>query len=181
MTHTIITLKEYNTLPEDTRITIDNSNSILKVKYVDPEFPTLHITEKGNWIDLKCISDYTIKKGESTFINLGVAMKLPIGYEALLVPRSGTFRKYGLLQTNGIGIIDNSFSGNDDIWQMQVYATADTEIKKGERLCQFRLMPTMETLFSSTNSFMSYGPGLMVVEVEELDSINRGGFGSSGR
>ena len=70
MTHTIITLKEYNTLPEEMKVTIQNSNSILKVKYVDPEFPTLNVTEKGNWIDLKCISEYTIKKGESEFINL---------------------------------------------------------------------------------------------------------------
>ena len=109
-------------------------------------------------------------------------MKLPAGYEALLAPRSGTFRKYGLLQTTGIGIIDDSFSGNDDIWQMQVYATADTEIKKGERLCQFRLMPTMETLFTGKNSLMPFGkPGLTIVEVENLDSVNRGGFGSSGR
>ena len=182
MKHELITLKEYNALPTDMQITIQNSKSILRVKYVDPDFPTLHIEEKGNWIDLKCIEDYTLKAGESAFINLGVAMKPPIGYEAHLAPRSGTFRKYGLLQTNGVGVIDDSYSGNDDIWMMPVYATQDTVIKKGERLCQFRLFPTMETMFSGNSTFMPFNHCMLtIVEVEKLDDTNRGGFGSSGR
>ena len=158
---------------------IKNSDNTLKIKYTDVDYPTLQINENGDWIDIKCAQDYILKAGESVKINLGVAMKLPEGYEAHLVPRSGTFDKYGVIQTNGIGIIDNSYSGNNDIWKMPVYAMRDTEIKKGERLCQFRLMPKMNQPFIGTLGFG--GVNLNIVEVLELDSKDRGGFGSTGR
>ena len=185
----IDTMKQINYSDEMINKILSNPVSILKVRYVDPEFPTLYFNENGNWIDLKCTKDYSLKAGESEFIDLGVAMKLPRGCEAHLLPRSGTFRKYGLLQTNGTGIIDDSYSGNDDIWKMNVYATRDTEIKKGERLCQFRLFPTMEALFSGSfaNCFAANsfgfgikGPGLTILVVDKLDDVNRGGFGSTG-
>ena len=166
---------------------IEHSKSLIRVKYVDPDFPTIHISDNGNWIDLKCTKDYEIKQGESAFISLGVAMKLPKDYEAHLLPRSGTFKKYGLMQTNGTGIIDNSYSGNDDIWMMQVYATRDTFVKKGERLCQFRLFRTMEAELCDIREddlswFTTFGSKqIIILEVEELDDVNRGGFGSSGR
>jgi len=150
-----------------------DSACVILVKYSDPEFPTLQINKNGDWIDIKCVKDYHIKKGTSELIDLGVAMKLPEGYEAWLVPRSGTFKKYGLIQTNGIGIIDNSYSGNDDIWRMPVHALdRDADIAKGERLCQFRLVPTMKTVNRLGVSF---------TEVSNLDETNRGGFGSTGR
>jgi dUTP pyrophosphatase len=108
-------------------------------------------------------------------------MRLPEGYEAHLVPRSSTFKKYGLIQTNGIGIIDNSYSGNNDIWKMPVHALdRDVEIRKGERICQFRLMPTMDSLNVSK---IQYLPGIKswIFVVDDLQSIDRGGFGSTGR
>ena len=164
---------------------IKSSKSILRIRYQDPEFPTLHITENGNWIDLKCAEDYTIRQGESLKINLGVAMKLPAGCEAHLVPRSGTFDKYGLIQTNGTGIIDNSYSGTNDIWKMPVYATRDTVVHKGDRLCQFRLFKTMEEELFGNNLpndwFSSFGASkLMILEMTTLDDVDRGGFGSTG-
>lgn len=172
MEFTIMNQQEFDNLDA---VLYSKKDSCLKVKYLNPDFPTLQINKNGDWIDLKCAENYSIKKGESALINLGVAMKLPKGYEAHLVPRSGTFKKYGLIQTNSIGIIDNSYSGNNDIWKMPVYAlTSDVEILKGERLCQFRLMPIMghrddDHLFP------------VIIVVDDLDSIDRGGFGSTGR
>ena len=165
--------------PEVYEIT-KKSNNTLKVKYSDIDFPTLQINENGDWIDIKCAKDYDLHAGESAKIDLGVAMKLPEGYEAWLAPRSSTFDKYGIIQTNSIGVIDNSYSGNNDIWKMPVYAMRDTVIKKGDRLCQFRLVPKMSQLFNGlTSGFgISY---LKIVEVLELDSNDRGGFGSTGR
>ena len=168
------------------REVIDHSRALIKVRYENPEFPTIHVEPKGNWIDLKCTQDYELKAGDSALINLGVAMKLPEGFEAYLAPRSGTFKKYGLMQTNSVGIIDNSYSGTNDIWKMPVHATRDTIVKKGERLCQFRLARTMESeLFEPANAtdwFTSFSAGqLIILEVDTLDDIDRGGFGSSGR
>ena len=105
-------------------------------------------------------------------------MRLPDGYEAHLVPRSGTFKKYGLIQTNSIGIIDNSYSGNNDIWKMPVYALdRDVEIQKGERLCQFRLMPTLSNMCSIATVKMKN----VIIVVDNLSDTDRGGFGSTGR
>lgn len=165
---------------EDLKEVLNKYPVVLKIRYADKEFPTLQMSEKGDWIDLKATKDYDIKAGESEFIDLGVAMKLPENYEAWLVPRSGTFRKYGLMQTNGIGIIDNSYSGNNDIWRMPVYATRDTKISKGERLCQFRLVERMSVIFSPVSITQSHCD-LLILETDQLDDIDRGGFGSTGR
>ena len=159
------------------------ANNTLKVKYSNTDFPTLQINENGDWIDIKCSEDYSLKAGESIKINLGVAMKLPEGCEAHLVPRSSTFDKYGVIQTNSMGIIDNSYSGNNDIWKMPVYATRDVEIKKGDRLCQFRLEIKMSQLFKGGCIPGGYNSAsqLHIIEVLELTDPDRGGFGSSGR
>lgn len=174
-----IQLEEYLKMSYETQQLIKMAKNDLRilVKYEDPSFKTLHITEKGNWIDIKCAEDYIIQKDEFYKLNLGIAMKLPDGYEAYLAPRSGTFEKYGLIQTNSIGIIDNSYSGNNDIWKMPVYATRDSVICKGERLCQFRIAPTMESMAYHHSASI----GMLIVEVDTLDDDDRGGFGSSGR
>ena len=109
----------------------------------------------------------TLKKGEFALIPLGVGMILPEGYEAHIVPRSSTFKNWKILQVNSTGIIDNSYSGDDDQWMMPVYATEDTEIKKGDRICQFRIMEKM--------------PHIEIEEVEHLNIKSRGGFGSTGK
>lgn len=136
----------------------------VKVKYVGAnEISKLKI---GDWIDLSAAEDVEIKKGAYQQISLGVAMKLPRGYEAHIVPRSSTFKKYGILQTNGIGIIDNSYCGENDIWQFPAFALRDTAIKKGERICQFRIVKKMRPLKLKT--------------VYHLNKNSRGGFGSTG-
>ena len=126
----------------------------------------IHPLPNGDWIDLRAAKDYTLYPGDFVLIDLGVSMKLPDGYEAHLAPRSSTFKKWGIIQTNAVGVIDNSFSGNNDVWCMPVYATRITTIHKNDRIAQFRIMPKM--------------PPVDIVEVDSLDSSDRGGFGSTG-
>ena len=124
------------------------------------------IAGKSDWYDLSASERTELKKGDFALIPLGVAMKLPDGYEAHLVPRSSTFKNFGLLQTNGIGIVDNSYCGDNDMWRMPVYATRDTVVEKGDRIAQFRLVKNQ--------------PEAEFIEVEELGAPDRGGFGSTG-
>jgi len=121
---------------------------------------------KGDWIDLCSNETKELKKGEFALIHLGVGMKLPDGFEAHLAPRSSTFKKWHILQTNSVGVIDNSYSGDNDEWMMPVYATEDTKIERGDRICQFRIMERQSEV--------------SLVTVEHLDETDRGGFGSSG-
>ena len=120
----------------------------------------------GDWIDLRAAEDVHLFGGSDTLIPLGVSMKLPEGYEAHIVPRSSTYLKYKIMQTNSVGIIDNSYSGDDDIWKMPVLAFDETTIHKNDRICQFRIVKRM--------------PDVEIVEVDHLDGENRGGFGSTG-
>ena len=103
---------------------------------------------------------------DSKIISLGISMKLPEGYEAHIVPRSSTFKKWGILQTNGIGIIDESYCGENDVWKFPALAMRSTTIFKGDRICQFRIMPKM--------------PEVVFTEVEQMNDLDRGGFGSTG-
>ena len=142
-----------------------NNNFTIQVLYHRNIEPISKIVQ-GDWIDLRVAQNYSLKQGDFALIDLGISMKLPEGYEAYIAPRSSTFKKYGLIQTNSIGIIDNSYCGNNDIWMMPVYATKDVELKINDRICQFRIMKKMPTLEFKT--------------VQQLSSINRGGFGSTG-
>lgn len=139
----------------------------LKIKYFDKDIEKIKKTKKGDWIDLRSAVDKVLKKGEFALIPLGVGMILPDGYEAHIVPRSSTFKNWKILQVNSTGIIDNSYSGENDQWMMAVYATEDTEIKKNDRICQFRIIKKM--------------PELDIEEVEHLNKESRGGFGSTGK
>lgn len=121
----------------------------------------------GDWIDLRSAEDVTMKAGQYKAIPLGVAMELPAGYEALVAPRSSTFKKYGIIMANSIGIIDESFKGDQDEWHFVAYAVRDTEIKKNERICQFRII--------------QHQPLIHLKEVEHLGNADRGGIGSTGR
>ena len=127
----------------------------------------MKMTDKGDWCDCFSYEDVTLKKGEYGYVNLGFACQLPAGYEAHLAPRSSTFKHFGVIQTNGVGIIDESFNSNADLWMMPVYAMRDTVIKKGERPCQFRIMKKQ--------------PKIEFEEVKDLHNETRGGFGSTGR
>lgn len=122
--------------------------------------------EKGDWIDLRSNETISLKKGESKLIRLGVGMKLPEGHEAHLAPRSSTFKTWHILQTNSTGIIDNGYSGDEDEWMMPVYAIEETTIHRGDRICQFRIIEKQ--------------PEVTFTEVESLDAVSRGGFGSTG-
>ena len=117
-----------------------NFSKIIKIKYKEGVEP-ITILPNGDWIDLRCAEDTTLKAGEFKYIPLGVAMQLPEGFEAIVVPRSSTFAKYGVLQTNSIGVIDNSYCGNNDWWHFPALAMRDTFIPKNARICQFRLLP----------------------------------------
>lgn len=122
--------------------------------------------ENGDWLDLRAAETIEMKTGDFKLISLGVSMKLPQGYEAHIVPRSSTFKNFGILQTNSCGIIDNSYSGTNDIWKFPALAMRDTVIHEGDRICQFRIVDKQ--------------PELHFNEVDELNSVDRGGFGSTG-
>ena len=140
----------------------------IKVKYfVDGIDELCAVAGKSDWIDLHAAEEVTLKAGEFRLIPLGVAMALPEGYEAHIVPRSSTFKNYGILQTNSMGVVDCSYCGDNDQWRMPVYATRDVTIEKGARICQFRIMKNQ--------------PQLEFLTVDHLDGPDRGGFGSTGK
>ncbi len=136
------------------------------VQYHNPALERIEKLTVGDWIDLRAAETVSLKAGEFRIISLGVSMRLPDGYEAHIVPRSSTFKKWGILQANHMGVIDNSYSGPDDVWGMPVLAMRDTVINLNDRICQFRIMERM--------------PAVEIVEVEQLEGENRGGFGSTG-
>lgn len=140
----------------------------IKVKYfVDGIDELCYVAGKSDWIDLHAAETVTLKAGEFQLIPLGVAIALPEGYEAHIVPRSSTFKNYGILQTNSMGVVDCSYCGDNDQWRMPVYATRDVTIEKNARICQFRIMQNQ--------------PPLIFSRVEHLDGPDRGGFGSTGK
>ena len=113
----------------------------IRIKYFNDKLEKLdYIDGKSDWIDLRSAEDVDLKEGEFHLVPLGVAMQLPEGYEAHVVPRSSTFKKFGIIQTNHMGVIDNSYCGDNDEWKYPVYAVRDTHISRGDRLCQFRIM-----------------------------------------
>lgn len=141
----------------------------IKVKYFTDKIEKLKYIggEKSNWIDLRSAEDVILKCGESKLIPLGVAMELPTGYEAHIVPRSSTFKNFGVIQTNHMGVIDESYCGDKDQWYMPVYALRDTKIHVNDRICQFRIV--------------KHQPQINFNEVNSLENNNRGGFGSTGK
>lgn len=138
----------------------------IKIKYFS-DIEKVQKISVGDWIDLRSAIDIDLAEGEYKLIPLGVGMKLPDEYEAVVVPRSSTFKTWGVLQTNSFGVIDNSYSGNNDQWRFPAYATRETKISKNDRICQFRIQKIMGKV-----EFM---------EVDNLDEISRGGLGSTGK
>lgn len=142
----------------------------IKIKYLRNIEPIESVTN-GDWIDLRCAEDITVYSGQYKMIPLGVAMELPEGYEAIIVPRSSTFKKYHLLQANSVGVVDESYCGNEDEWMFPVYYPSEAlalavDIPKNTRICQFRIV--------------KHQPDINFETVTELNSTNRGGFGSTG-
>ena len=138
----------------------------IKVKYHADILP-LEMNEKGDWVDLRAAQDMKLWEGCSYRIPLGISVELPERYEAHIAPRSSTFKNWGIIQTNSVGIIDNSYCGDNDIWMMPVYATRFAEIKKNDRICQFRIVEKQ--------------PHLEFEAVAHLGNEDRGGFGITGR
>lgn len=140
---------------------------IIYIVYHNKNLEKIKKFKNGDWIDLRAAETVEMKAGESRLISLGISMKLPDGYEAHVAPRSSTFKNFGITQTNSLGIIDNSYSGTNDIWRFPALAHRDTVINEGDRICQFRIIEKQ--------------PELYFDEVDELDSVDRGGFGSTGK
>lgn len=165
----------------------------IKVKYFSDDYPRLEKLEKGDWIDLRIDNIKNVelngesfdfskfigieqlknglsipyKKGTIIKFGLGVAMELPEGYEALIAPRSSTFKRWGLLQTNTPGVIDNVYNGDNDEWGIEFLATRDGVIDRHDRVCQFRIQKNQ--------------PKFKFTEVEHLGNEDRGGYGTTGR
>jgi len=136
------------------------------IKYHSDDIEKIEKIEVGDWIDLRAAETVTLSKGEYALISLGISMRLPDGYEAHVVPRSSTFKKWGVIQTNSMGVIDNSYSGTNDIWRFPALAIRDTTIHKNDRICQFRIVATQ--------------PEINFKTVDQLDKVDRCGFGSTG-
>lgn len=140
----------------------------LKIKYLnDTIVPLEYIDGKSDWIDLRAAERVELKAGEFRLIHLGVAIQLPAGYEAHIVPRSSTFKNYGILQANSMGIIDETYCGPNDWYRFPALAMRDTVIEVNDRICQFRIM--------------KHQPQIVFEEVTELSGTDRGGFGSTGK
>lgn len=146
----------------------ENKPLEIKIKYHNhmQDLPHIEKIEKGDWIDLRSSKEYTLFMADFEMIDLGVSMQLPDGYEAIVAPRSSLYKRHGLIVVNSIGIIDNSYSGTNDVWKLPVLCLkAQTTIQRGERIAQFRIVKSQ--------------PPLYFREVEELGK-ERGGFGSTG-
>ena len=151
----------------------------LRIKYLEDATKMNKIT-KGNWIDVYAYKDIFVPQGEKAMINLGFALELPQGWEGHLAVRSSTFKTWGIIQTNGVGIVDDTYIGDNDIWHMPVYCLQGkdvewisettgkqgTWIRKGDKIGQFRIMEVM--------------PEIEFEEVESFGNADRGGFGSTG-
>lgn len=139
----------------------------IKIKYFDDEIEKIEKIDKGDWIDLRSAETVELKQGEFKLIKLGIGMILPAGYEAHVVPRSSTFKNFGVIQTNHCGIIDESYCGDNDQWRFPAFALRDTVIHKNDRICQFRIVKKQ--------------PEIEFQTVEHLADTDRGGFGSTGK
>lgn len=137
----------------------------IKIKYLR-NVEKIHIEEQSDWIDLRSAVEVYPNFGQEFLIPLGVAIQLPKGYEAHIVPRSSTFKNFGIIQTNHMGIVDNSYCGDNDEWFFPAYCLIEKKIPKNARICQFRIVKKMEDI--------------ELEEVKKLGNSNRGGYGSTG-
>lgn len=140
----------------------------IRIKYFTDEIEKLdYIDGKSDWIDLRAAEEVELKAGDFKLIPLGVGMELPKGYEAHVAPRSSSFKTWGIIQTNGVGIVDNSYCGDEDMWKVPVLATRDTVIHINDRIAQFRIVENQ--------------PKIIFEETQHLMGDNRGGFGTTGK
>jgi dUTP pyrophosphatase len=138
----------------------------IQIKYHNKNIPKIKKIEQGDLIDLYAAETVEMKAGEFKLISLGISVKLPWGYKAQVYPRSSTYKNWGIIQTNSVGQIDNSYCGDGDVWMYPARADRDTIIHEGDRICQFEVVPVMQ--------------GIEIEEVDSLSNVSRGGFGSTG-
>lgn len=138
----------------------------IRIKYRYPDITHIEKIKIGDWIDLRVAEDTHLKRDEFKLIDLGVAIQLPKGYEAIVVPRSSTFKNFKIIQANSMGVIDNSYCGPEDYWKFPAIALRDTVLHKNDRICQFRIQKIQ--------------PKLEFETVTDLNNTNRGGIGSTG-
>ena len=142
-------------------------NKKIRIKYHSDQIDRLaYIGGKSDWIDLRAAEEVTMKRGDFRLVDLGVSVQLPPGYEMLIAARSSTFKNYGLIQTNAVGVVDESYCADEDHLMWPCYATRDTVIHINDRICQFRII--------------AHQPAITFEEVETLGNQARGGFGSTG-
>ena len=145
---------------------IEFDHRIVKIKYFTDKITKVTKIDNGDWIDLRASETVELKAGEFKLIPLGIAMKLPLGFEAHIVPRSSTFKNFGIIQTNHQGVIDESYCGDNDQWFFPAYALRDTIINVNDRICQFRIIEKQ--------------PYFNFIETDHMEDNDRGGFGSTG-
>ncbi len=136
------------------------------IKYHNKDLMPLIPAHDGEWIDLRAAEDVKLAAGDFKLINLGISIKVPEGYESIVAPRSSTFKNFGIIQTNSIGVIDNTYCGENDIWFYPVLAIRDTEIHMNDRIAQFRIQKCQ--------------PNFNIKKVEHMKDEDRGGHGSTG-
>jgi dUTP pyrophosphatase len=173
----------------------------IKIKRINKDLPFPKIINKGEWIDLRASEDVSMRapqaqtlrkevrddktfsyrdvKFDTTLIPLGIAMQLPKGYEAVLLPRSGTFNNFGIILNNSAGIIDNSYCGDEDEWKFGAIALQNCMIQKGDRICQFRIQLSQKATIWQKIKWL-FSSKINLVEVEHLGNKNREGFSSTG-
>lgn len=157
----------YDDMMKDLKDFCGSGEETIKIKYHNDDLKRLeYIDGKSDWIDLRAAETVELKAGEFKLIDLGISVKLPTGYEMVIVPRSSTFKNYGVIQTNHLGVVDESYCGTNDIIKFPAYATRDTVINFNDRICQFRIQ--------------EHQPRIVFDEVDALEDADRGGFGSTG-
>ena len=138
----------------------------LRVKYHTNGIKPLEQVDGSDWIDLRTANEERLDAGDFKLLSLGVSIQLPPNCEGVIIPRSSTFKKWGILQANSCGLIDESYCGDNDVWMFPAMATEDIVIPANTRLCQFRVQKKMGTVEFKT--------------VDQLNNEDRGGFGSTG-
>ena len=146
---------------------MQETKKTLYIRYLTEDAePLTYVAGKSDWIDLRAAREIHFEKGQFQLIPLGIAVKLPAGYEAHVAPRSSTFKNFGVLVANSFGVIDSSYCGEEDEWRLPILAMRDTVIHKNDRICQFRIVEKQ--------------PEIEFEVVEHLRADSRGGFGSTG-
>lgn len=154
----------------------------IKAKLFDGQ-KKLEVIKQGDWIDLYAKDDVhiTTESPVLQLIPLGIAMQLPKGYEAIMAPRSSSYKKFGIIACNSIGVIDNSYCGNQDEWLFGALVLKEAHISRGDRICQFRIQLNQKATVWQKLKWLLTGGKIEFEYVDNLSSENRGGIGSTGK